>query len=109
MARRADLTTELEELKRRRFPVVVLWGRRDKIITQDSFDTMCEALGDATVMTVDGTHSWMIADPDAFGEVMTNVLDVVSATPSVGGDADRGELAVIDTERKPGARRRRAG
>jgi pimeloyl-ACP methyl ester carboxylesterase len=90
VARRADLTVELEELKRRRFPVVVLWGRRDKIITQDSFDTMCEALGDSTVLTVDGTHSWMIADPDTFGEVMTNVLDVVTGTlPTAPVDRDR--------------------
>ena len=35
---------------------------------------------DVIVITVPGTHSWLIADPDAFGEVMTNVLDVVGLT-----------------------------
>jgi len=77
VARRADLTAELDELRRRGLPVVVLWGRNDQLVTKDSFEAMCTALGDPHVVTVEGTHSWLIADPDAFGEVMTNVLDVV--------------------------------
>ena len=82
VARRADLTIELDELRKRGVPVVVLWGRSDQIITQDSFEAMCLALGRPHVITVPGTHSWLIADPDAFGEVMTNVLDVVGLTGS---------------------------
>jgi len=77
IARRADLMDELDTLRRRRLPVVVLWGQRDQLITRDSFEDMCRALGNPEIMTVPGTHSWMLADPDAFGEVMTNVLDVV--------------------------------
>ncbi|MGA2835638.1 MAG: alpha/beta fold hydrolase [Acidimicrobiales bacterium] len=77
VARRADLTAELDELRRRRLPVVVLWGRNDHIVTEDSFATMCFALGDPKVVTVEGSHSWLIADPDAFGEVMTNVFDMI--------------------------------
>ena len=57
--------------------MVVLWGRADQLITQDSFDDLCAALGEPTVVTVPGSHSWLIADPDAFGEVMTNVIDIV--------------------------------
>jgi pimeloyl-ACP methyl ester carboxylesterase len=77
IARRADLMDELDALRRRRLPVVVLWGQRDQLITRDSFEDMCRALGNPDVVTVPGTHSWMLADPDAFGEVMTNVLDIV--------------------------------
>ena len=77
IARRADLADELEGLRRRGLPVVVLWGRADQLITQDSFDDLCAALGEPTVVTVPGSHSWLIADPDAFGEVMTNVIDIV--------------------------------
>jgi pimeloyl-ACP methyl ester carboxylesterase len=77
VARRADLTVELDVLRQRRLPVVVLWGLRDHLITRDSFEDMCRALGDPNVMTVPGNHSWLLADPDAFGEVMTNVLEVV--------------------------------
>ena len=77
VARRADLTAELDTLRQRRLPVVVLWGPRDHLITRDSFEDMCRALGHPDVVTVAGTHSWLLADPDAFGEVMTNVLDIV--------------------------------
>jgi pimeloyl-ACP methyl ester carboxylesterase len=83
VARRADLTTELDELRRRGLPVVVLWGSKDQIITQDSFEAMCLALGGPHVITVPGSHNWLIADPDAFGEVMTNVLDVVGITGGI--------------------------
>ena len=76
VARYADLTGELEELKARRVPVVVLWGERDELVTRASFDAMCEALGGAQSVTVEGSHSWLLADPDAFGEVMTNVIPI---------------------------------
>ena len=38
LARRADLRSELEELKRRGMPVTVLWGNRDGIIPKESFE-----------------------------------------------------------------------
>jgi pimeloyl-ACP methyl ester carboxylesterase len=76
LARRADLTAELESLRRRHLPVVVLWGARDQLLTRRSLESLCHALGDPDVVTVPGAHSWLLADPDAFGEVMTNVLDV---------------------------------
>jgi pimeloyl-ACP methyl ester carboxylesterase len=79
IARRADLRRELEELRRRRLPVVVLWGKRDRIITRESFEEMCEVLGQPQSMTVEGSHSWLISDPDAFGEIMTNVVDVAAS------------------------------
>ncbi|HXX91501.1 MAG TPA: alpha/beta fold hydrolase, partial [Acidimicrobiales bacterium] len=63
LARRADLTAELDELKRRRLPVVVLWGNRDRVVTRDSFEEMCRVLGDPHAVTVTGTHAWLIADP----------------------------------------------
>ena len=77
LARRADLTAELESLRRRHLPVVVVWGARDQLLTRRSLETLCRALGDPDVVTVPGAHTWLLGDPDAFGEVMTNVLDVV--------------------------------
>lgn len=78
IARRANLTDELEDLKRRRLPVLVLWGSRDQIITRTAFEDMCRALGRPATVTVEGTHAWLIADPDAFGEVMTNVVEIAA-------------------------------
>ena len=75
LARSADLTPELEEIKRRELPVVVLWGSQDTIIPKASFEALCEAIG-APGEIIPGNHSWLLADPDAFGEVMTNVIKV---------------------------------
>jgi pimeloyl-ACP methyl ester carboxylesterase len=75
LARRADLTAELEELKRRNLPVVVLWGDKDSVIPRASFDALCTAIGSQGEV-VPGRHSWLLADPDAFGEVMTNSVAV---------------------------------
>lgn len=75
LARKADLTKELEELRRRRLPVVVLWGEQDRIIPRASFDALCAAIGSEGEV-VSGNHSWLLADPDSFGEVMTNIVAV---------------------------------
>lgn len=75
LARRADLLQELEELNRRRLPVTVIWGKRDGVIPQASFERMCLALG-AEGTVVEGSHSWLLADPESFGEVITNDLAV---------------------------------
>jgi pimeloyl-ACP methyl ester carboxylesterase len=77
LARFADLTAELEELKARRLPVVVMWGEQDRIVTRASIESLVAALGAADVVAVPGNHSWLLADPDSFGEVLTNVLSVV--------------------------------
>ena len=62
---------------------MVLWGTRDQLLQRRSLETLCHALGDPDVVTVPGAHSWLLADPDAFGEVMTNVLDVVGLVQPV--------------------------
>ncbi len=77
LARNADLTSELEELRRRQVPVVVLWGDQDKIIPRASFDALCAAIGSVGEV-VNGNHSWLLADPDSFGEVMTNIVGVAA-------------------------------
>lgn len=77
LARRADLTAELEQLRDRGLPVVVLWGEQDRIIPKPSFDELCRAIGSSGAV-VSGNHSWLLADPDAFGEVMTNVVEVAA-------------------------------
>ena len=36
--------------------------------------SICAALGDADLVTVPGGHAWLLADPEGFGEVITNVM-----------------------------------
>lgn len=75
LVRRADLVAELEELKIRQLPVVVLWGDQDTIVPKSSFSALCAAIGSEGEV-VEGRHSWLLADPDAFGAVLTNSIAV---------------------------------
>jgi pimeloyl-ACP methyl ester carboxylesterase len=76
LARRADVTDELNDLRRRGLPVVIVWSPRDQIVTEASIDALRDALGDAPTISVPGGHSWLISDPEHFGQVMTNVVAV---------------------------------
>lgn len=78
LARRADLTRELQELRERRLPVVALWGTRDAVIPREAFESLCTAIG-ATGEIVDGSHSWLLADPERFGALVTNAVEVAHA------------------------------
>ncbi len=75
LARRADLRAELEQLRANGMPVTILWGSRDGIIPRESFEAMCIASG-VEGRIVDGSHSWLLADPEQFGEVITNDVNV---------------------------------
>jgi len=77
LARQADLSVELENLRRRGTPVAVLWGREDKVIPWACAESLIRALGNPQVVTVEGDHGWLIGDPERFVEVLTNVLAVV--------------------------------
>lgn len=70
----ADLGAQLEELTHRRLPVVVLWGRHDQVLPRASLAALQLALPRAEVRLVEGDHSWLLADPTMFTEVITNVL-----------------------------------
>lgn len=76
LARQADLRPELETLRRRGVPVVILWGSEDKLLPAESLDGLVDALG-GEPQVVSGSHGWLIADPECFAELMTNVVQVV--------------------------------
>lgn len=75
LARRADLRSELEDLREAGKPITILWAARDGIIPRESFEALCVAAGvQGTV--VEGSHSWLLADPVQFGEVITNDMNI---------------------------------
>ncbi len=76
LAKGADLSADLAALARRRMPIVVLWGRRDQVISDASLPALRALFGDDTAIAVPGGHNWLLADPAHFGEVMTNVVEV---------------------------------
>ncbi|MFD4181725.1 alpha/beta fold hydrolase [Rhodococcus sp. NPDC058514] len=75
LARTADLRGELDELAERGLPVTLLWGCDDTFIPRASFESLCSALRNPTVVTVAGSHGWLIDDPHGFGTAMATVLD----------------------------------
>lgn len=76
LAREADLSAELEELKQRRLPVVILWGRQDTVIPWACAESLASALDLREIVTVPGSHSWLLEDPSLFAEILTNVIDL---------------------------------
>jgi pimeloyl-ACP methyl ester carboxylesterase len=96
LARRADMRPQLEALRDRGMPIPIIWGRRDGVIPRESFEAMCVASGvEGTV--VEGSHSWLLADPDDFAEVITNDLRVAQAARELENSKP--------TERRRGIRR----
>ena len=73
LAARADLRGELEALGERKLPVVVVSGADDDVIPLSAFEALCSALG-IEGQVLPGNHSWLLADPEAFDEVMANVV-----------------------------------
>jgi len=105
LARRADLRPELERLRDRGVPITILWGTRDGVIPRESFEALCVASGvEGTV--VEGSHSWLLADPEHFGEVITNDVRVAQAAR----DLERGLVHTKQRglRRVPSLRRRKA-
>ena len=82
LARRADLAPELDQLRSRELPVVILWGESDSVIPPEALQALRDALGGAELVTVSGSHCWLIADPASFCEVMTNIVGLrMAGTP----------------------------
>ncbi|MBJ8347008.1 alpha/beta fold hydrolase [Antrihabitans sp. YC2-6] len=74
IVRAVDLTAELDELKLRRLPVVIVWSKRDNVIPAAATESLRSALGDPHCVTVEGNHTWLLSDPRRFGEIITNVV-----------------------------------
>ncbi len=71
----ADLRREMARLAADDLPVTVLWSDRDGVIPMSAFDTFCSTFG-AEGQVVRGGHSWLLASPDAFGDVLENMIHV---------------------------------
>ncbi|MEU7766604.1 alpha/beta fold hydrolase [Nocardia sp. NPDC049190] len=100
IARTADLAPELATLAERRLPIFVVWSKRDTVIPEATSMSLQTALGDPHTITVPGGHTWLMDDPHAFGELITNVI----GEPVTGPDATTARPAAqrSRTSRRPG-------
>lgn len=76
LARGADLREELAILAERGLPVSILWGSEDNVVPEATFLALCEAAGAPGDIIADAGHSWLLADPEGFGDLVTNSLAV---------------------------------
>lgn len=75
LARSVDLREELADLRERKLPVLALTTKNDGVVPQAAFEALCSAVGtEGRVLA--GRHSWLLADPDSFDDVLANVVEV---------------------------------
>ena len=78
VAMAADLGDEMSALAARGLPTLVLWSDHDGVIPLSAFDTFCSTFR-ADGQVVAGGHSWLLASPDVFGQVLDNIVHVQAA------------------------------
>jgi predicted amino acid-binding ACT domain protein len=95
VARRADLKRELGELRSRGVPTLAISTDGDGVIPQAAFEALCSAVG-TEGRVVRGRHSWLLADPKHFGEVLGNLLEIqVAEHRSVSATSRAAEVAAL--------------
>jgi pimeloyl-ACP methyl ester carboxylesterase len=86
--RKADLVAEVREIARRGIPVTVAWSDRDGLVPRSAFDDLRRAAGVDGVV-VEGSHAWLISQPDRFGEL------AISALVDARRSAERGDDGAV--------------
>lgn len=76
LARTADLRNELATLAGSGLPVSVMWGTADNVVPEATFLALCDAAGAPGDIVEDAGHAWLLADPEGFGELVTNSLSM---------------------------------
>jgi pimeloyl-ACP methyl ester carboxylesterase len=71
--RRAHLLDELATVTRRGVPVTVVWSDRDRLVPHAGFAALCRAAG-VKGEVVAGPHSWLIAEPDRFADIVLRAM-----------------------------------
>lgn len=98
LAAQADLMEELDGLRTAGVPVLALRGHADGVVPLSAFQAMCNAIG-VEGRIVKGNHSFLLADPAAFDEVMGNLLLLAEPRRRRGASSDsnppRPHLSVV--------------
>jgi pimeloyl-ACP methyl ester carboxylesterase len=71
--RRTHLLEEVAAVTRAGVPVTLVWSDRDRLAPHAGFDALCRAAG-VKGQVVAGTHSWLIAEPQLFGDIVLRAM-----------------------------------
>ena len=70
--RKAHLLSEMKAVADR-LPVTLVWSDRDRLVPHAGFAALCRA-ADNDGVVVPGNHSWLIADPRRFADVVLRAM-----------------------------------
>ncbi|MHB8262204.1 MAG: alpha/beta fold hydrolase [Acidimicrobiales bacterium] len=73
VVRRADLLAEIERVSLAGTPVSIIWSDRDRLVPHGAVTGLCRAAGVQSTV-VEGSHTWLIAAPELFADVVLRVL-----------------------------------
>ncbi len=73
VVRRADLLAELERVSLAGTPVSIIWSDRDRLVPNGAVTGLCRAAGVQSTV-VEGSHTWLIAEPDLFADIVLRIL-----------------------------------
>jgi pimeloyl-ACP methyl ester carboxylesterase len=85
--RKAYLLDEIAHVAEQGTPVTVVWSDRDRLVPHAGFAALCRS-AQVTGEVVPGTHSWLIADPQRFADIVLRATvdaGVVEATLAAAG------------------------
>lgn len=71
--RRAHLLDEIAAVSRRGMPLTVVWSDRDRLVPHAGFSALCQAASVDGVV-VPGSHSWLIAHPRRFADIVLRAM-----------------------------------
>lgn len=71
--RQAHLLEEITAVTRRGTPVTIVWSDRDRLVPHAGFAALCRAAG-VDGQVVPGGHSWLIADPRRFADIVLRAM-----------------------------------
>lgn len=71
--RRAHLLEEIAAVARGGTPVTLVWSDRDRLVPHAGFAALCQAAG-VEGQVVPGGHSWLIADPGRFADIVLRAM-----------------------------------
>jgi pimeloyl-ACP methyl ester carboxylesterase len=71
--RRSDLLGELGAVARSGVSVTIVWSDRDRLVPHAGFAALCRAAG-VEGEVVPGGHSWLIAEPRRFADIVQRAL-----------------------------------
>jgi pimeloyl-ACP methyl ester carboxylesterase len=71
--RRAHLLDEITAVAAAGVPVTLVWSDRDRLVPHTGFAALCRAVG-VEGEVVPGGHSWLIADPRRFADIVLRAM-----------------------------------